>query len=341
MFKLRDRLTEALVQREANDRLYEMQLHLDSELIKNLHRKRMLLEAGDERHKKIRPVLLALGGGMKGACGGGIMYALRLLELADVFDIVVSMSVGAICSIGFLAGKEESQITASYFYWKEFTDNFIRYSRQPIMNLDMLEAMMRSGEKQISVEKAKASRPEFFVGVTDPVTGAGEIIDAKNALPDLATAVKASSALYGIYSTEDYRKVIVNGKHRIDGTYANPFPIKEVIEMFNPTDVLVIPNRSIEQNSKGSVSLAEKLFTDLFVKNEALKRTILARRQTYSRSLEFAKKVKDVRIGFIWNPVSLSSLTRNRKVFYNAVNRSVKDTLRIFGSSLPYELIPY
>ena len=44
------------------------------QVFRNLHRKAELLRSGNPKHEKIRPLLIVMGGVMRGVAGGGASY---------------------------------------------------------------------------------------------------------------------------------------------------------------------------------------------------------------------------------------------------------------------------
>ena len=103
-------------------------------------------------------------------------------------------------------------------------------------------------------------RAKFFVMGTKLPNGKSTLINAKEA-PDMITAMKASMALPGLYG----KVITVDRCHYIDGDFSDPFPVKEIVRRFRPTDLLVIDNRTQEVSQANHRPLAEKIGASLMV----------------------------------------------------------------------------
>ena len=207
---------------------------MNADFIRDLWRKKRMLESGDIEHQAIKTVLLILGGGMRGAYQAGMTIALNQLGLVEVFDFIVGVSTGALVGAYALAGLEQNTIGASLYFEEGTTRQFTDLRRFKVFDSKYLEQVIRC-EKPLDHKAARSARSEFWVGVTNFRTGAGELINAKIASPDLIAAVVASTSFY------DQPKV-VNGGQYVDGDLALPLPISQVIQKFCPTHILVLAN---------------------------------------------------------------------------------------------------
>lgn len=299
----------------------------DSKLIENLFRKRDLLLAGNEDHKQIRPVLLILGGGMRGASGIGAVYALHLLGLQDVFDVVVGISTGAGISACFLSGEETARRGAAIYY-DDLARNFIDVFRDPITDIDFVERVVRHGYKRVDQEAIRKARSEFFVCVTDHHDVTPVLLDAKRATPDIITAVKASMAIPGFYN----RTVQVNDRQYVDGS-VNPFPIRRVLELFHPTDILVIANCTEESGRDREPNMIEKALNLYFMRNvpNTLRTMWTSRYERWARGLAQFRALTHVHTGILWSPTQIEMLTSDPEKLRHASECAVEETFRSFG----------
>lgn len=314
-----------------------MELTKDSPIVKNLFLKRGLLRAGDKEHEKIRPALLILGGCMRGVIGGGSLVALNAIDLARCFDVVVTVSTGSAIGAYGLAGLEQSRIGTSIYYedcWEHEFISFRRWllKRGPAVNIDFIEWMFREGgkdgKKKLDTDAIARGRPEFFVGITDYNSGQGVLVDAKRARPDMISALTASVSIPGLYS--GWREV--NCIRGVDGGMALQFPIKEVMENFNSTDVVVIANCSKKAAAKKS-SLAETIARPFLFQNLplVLQESARKRHEMFTDGVIFSEDVKNVNVGILWGSEDVKLLTRNPKKLRAAAVASVERTLEIFG----------
>ena len=67
----------------------------ESVVVSRMRDKLQLIQAGDCRRADSRLVILACGGGLRGAFGGGVLVGLSQLGFREIFDIAVGVSAGA------------------------------------------------------------------------------------------------------------------------------------------------------------------------------------------------------------------------------------------------------
>lgn len=304
-----------------------MEINKDSQLIQNLFLKSRLLRAGDKEHEKIRTVLVILGGGMSGVCGAGSAHALHLLGLEDAFDVVVGVSTGAGIGAYFLCGLERGLLGLSIYY-EDLPPRFIKYSRRPIADVDFVEHVLRRGKKRLDVETVIRARSDFFVGVTDAEDGSNVLLDAKRAKPDIIAALKASMAMVGVYN----KPVAVNDRLYVDGG-VYPFPIRWVMEMFAPTDILVLPNCSRRRGENWEPTLIEKIFGFLLLREapEELRELCKTRYRRWQEGMQFFAALDGVNKGILWTPDDVGSFTRGPQKLRRAAEQAVVETLLVFG----------
>lgn len=253
------------------------------------------------------------------------------MGLGDAFDIVVGTSTGAWIGGYFLAGKEQIRLGASIYYEDFSGDQFISYRNFPrIMNRRIIFSVTREGGKKLDTNAILRSRSQFFVGVTDG-QGDGALIDAKKATPNLCAALSASSANLLAYR-EPYP---VNGACFWDGGLALPFSIREVCEMFEPTDVLVLPN--MPRPPSPHVSLfREYVFCELFLRHipKNIRRLVYTRKKYFGEASAYIAHRKDINVDILWPPdCGVESLTRDAKKLFVAVRGAAEGALAYFGAS--------
>lgn len=308
-----------------------MEKNADSKLVERLFHKRDLLRAGDAVHEAIRPVLFILGGGMRGASGIGAAYALHLLGLEDVFDVVVGISTGAGIGACFLSGKETTRRGAAIYY-EDLARDFIDVLRDPITDIDLVERVVRTGSKRVDMEAIQNARSAFFVCVTDYHDVTPIVLDAKRATPDIIAAVKASMAIPGFYN----RTVNVNDRPYVDGS-VNPFPIRRILELFHPTDILVIANCTEEAGRDREPNMIEKMMNLYFLRQvpNTLRTMWTSRYERWAHGLKRFRSLTDVHTGILWAPTKLEMLVSDPEELLYASERAVEETMRSFGKTPP------
>lgn len=209
----------------------------NSEVFRNLFRKKWLLEQNDSLHTSIRPALLGLAGPMPGVYGAGQGEALEKFGLNSVFDTVVGVSA-SMANLSYFLARQSALGTA--IYCEECTTpRFMRIIRLK-MDADYLALTMRGeeGNKALDQLSVEQSRSKLYAAVTCAETGKGILLNAKKVEPDVVRAIRASLAIP--YFTGE--PVQVGNLRCLDGMGGCPFPAQKVIEKFKPTDLLVLAN---------------------------------------------------------------------------------------------------
>jgi len=313
------------------------QFEVNELLVGRLFEKRKLLIRGDKKHEEIRPVLINLSGGMRGAGGGGSAVALSMLGLNDVFDTIVGVSVGAAIAAYFIAGHDQTLKGASLFYEELCSSNFINFLRpHKIADLDFLAGLFREGEKRLNVEKIKKSRSELLVAVTDFITDDSKLISAKN-VSDIVILLKASAAQLFLYSGV----VMIDGRRFVDGAIS--FSLQNtIIEFLNrqnkPTDILIIANR--RRSWLEHKPFAERL---LRVMSQSHTKAFLERRNRLIQSLKFIETLAGdgINVGIIWLPedIPVTIVTTDAVKLRALSHQSMIETLHLFGVDTSREFL--
>lgn len=298
-----------------------MFLEGDVEVFRRLFKKQKLLDAGDPRHAEIRPLLLVLSGAMRGVYGGGQVIALEHFGLSDVFDTVVGISAGAPAGMYLLA--RQTEIGAS-IYWEECaTDRFISRNYLTV-DADYLADVFRGieGAKGADEKMIRASRSSFFIGLTSAQTGAGIFVDAKRVTPDIVQAARASIAIP--YLTG--KPVRLGADTYLDGAGAYPFPAREVIERFRPTDLVVFTNSAPGQRD----GLMRKAMAWLatFGYPRPVRKAFTSRDRRFVHSLEYLRNQRNCRFALIWSS-RLSSFEKRPEVLLAAKGEAELHLARI------------
>lgn len=214
-------------------------------MLRRLFEKQQLLAAGDPWHQTIRPLLIILWGTMRGVYGGGQVVALERFGLTHVFDTVVGVSTGTPIAAYFLAGQ--ARIGTS-IYCEECTTSDFMSVRELKIDVEYLADVFRGvrGTKALDQRAVRSSRSNFFAAVTNARTGAGMLVDVKEAQPDVVQAVTASIALPGFITP-----ISLGDTRCLDGGGGLPFPLRLAAERFAATDVLVLANRPIRKKPIG------------------------------------------------------------------------------------------
>lgn len=207
----------------------------------------------------VRPLLLIMGGGMKGPYCAGQVAGLHDVGMGDVFKNVVGFSAGSGPAAYFVAGADQVRKATALFREDCTSEEFLSLKRLKIIDTGVIASNMRSGEKALDQEVIRESPTGLYAGVTNAETGEVEFVDLKTATRDseldMVAVCEASSA---IPLFEDPFEV--NGNMYLDGSLGE-LPFNNLIKQFRPTSILVLPNMpfseidTLEQASVESIAL--------------------------------------------------------------------------------------
>ena len=308
----------------------------DSTIVERLFEKKRLLEAGDARHEMIRPLLIVLGGGMRGVSGGGAVTALNLMGLNQVFDMAIGASAGAPIAAYFLAGTEQTYLGTSIFYdelrGKKFIDP---WNFKEIANIDWLGETFAKGTKKLDTDAVTTHRTKLYIALTDYIDGSTQLYPVKDYPDRVVDMLTISSAIPSLYR----RTLCFDDRRYLDGTIA--FSVRRIMESelikdFSPTDVLLITNTEEQWVSSPKTYFIERL-AHLF--SHHFERLLLRRIQLID-DFDYLGSQPDINVGVIDAPpipVQVGNLTTDEKKVYTLGNETLKYALESFGKSALYK----
>jgi predicted patatin/cPLA2 family phospholipase len=149
------------------------------------------------------------------------------------FDLVYAASSGACSAAYFVAGMWATGLTI----WRELACNVVRKSEflrhKPIIDLAYLVDYVMRKRAPLSVAALQKTPTEFFIVLTDCLTGEPKYFHACDERVFAALRATSSMAL----ATRGYD--FVDGKPYADGGVADPIPIKRAIAD-GATDITVV-----------------------------------------------------------------------------------------------------
>ena len=245
----------ATARRKETSEPFRATLEGDVAVFRSLFQKRNLLSADDPRHRDIRPLLIVMPGTMRGVAGGGQVTALHDAGLVDTFDNVIGISTGAPTVAYFLAGQ--ARIGTSIYYDDLPEHDFISLERgllgEHFADIDLLCSIMRGevGEKALDTAALRTSRTHAHIPLTHYPTAAYKTFNFDDSV-DAVEVLRAAVALPIVYG----ELVYLDGVPYVDGGMSMPFPDRHMLDQLDPTDILVLANRSVHTTA----SLVERAF---------------------------------------------------------------------------------
>jgi predicted patatin/cPLA2 family phospholipase len=274
-----------------------------------------LLRFKNERKKgepENGPLFMVLGGGQRGAYGGGGVEALQELGLEGAFKTAVGVSTGSPIISYFLAGL--AKIGSSIYSEENTGSEFINLRRgndgENIMDITWLASIFRSSSKKLDIEKMRSNSADIFYAVTNAETGKGELIDAKK-LKDPIEGIRASCAVPELYNDPVYLYVGEKEERYIDGDVAMPFPAEQILSKVTPTSILVFANRP-KKRSEGLLDRFAKKYASLVVESQ-LEQDVLTGTEKFNKNLKFLKEYSEknnIPYTIVWTDGNVGPLER-------------------------------
>ncbi len=297
--------------------------------------------------KKHKLVVLILGGGMRGPYSAGQVMGLNEMGLtADKVDVVVGISAGAGTGSYYMTGPEGTRKGASIFYDECDTPAFLNVARAThMLDSTVVGGVMRGEEKYLDQAVIRKSKTEFYAVVTRKESQEAELIDVKNAKPDLVTPIEASMNVPllrapGIKVNENSLSI-----EYIDGGF-DPLPLQLLIDKFKPADgrdlnFLVLTNMPFNTIETFSESTGVAKYLPRAGSPGTIKKFLQVARDL-RKLLESFKKEQNVNIGILWAPDrGLHVLDTDAAMIELAENDAARDTIEQFGEKQPEKIEMY
>lgn len=296
--------------------------------IKNFKLRRM---AGEELERG--PLLLVLSGTQRGVYSGGGVTALERLGLTDAFKTVVGVSTGAPVVSYFLAGQAE--LGTSIYYEENIGKEFINLRpnnyKENIVDVTWLcNEVFRKGNKKLNVEKILQNQTDIYFAVTDKNSGQGYLVDGKK-IEDLVAGINASAAIPEMYKDKVFLKINGKKKRVVDGFVAFPFPVKQTVEKFNPTSILIFANRpkKIKINFLNKIGIAYIKF----LLGDKLGGLTEMQNIEFDRQYKYLKKLK-IPYTIVWTSEEIANLETDPKKLIKAAVEYRDFVLKLAAGSL-------
>jgi predicted patatin/cPLA2 family phospholipase len=269
--------------------------------------KRQLYRAGDIKHESTRTAVIASGGGMAGIFAAGVLYGLEQSDFSDVFDVAVGVSSGA-ASLAYFITRQA--VTGRSIYTEDLAGNkFIKFQKgMPAVDVDYLEDIFRT-KKPLDVSTLVQSRTHLYVTVTDVETCEPVLLSAKKS-GDVISAVRASMAMPVRYNVRT--PVSINGRLYMDGAISAPVPFAQLLDVYDPTDILIVLNRPLDKIKSPPGFLKRRILKQYLSKLPLRLRTLcLENHLVYNSSIDRVvnRDRAHLRVGIISPDMEIDGLT--------------------------------
>lgn len=297
----------------------DLKLNRKSPIISQI-KKRFIL--GDN-HDGSNLMIFVGGGGPAGSYSAGALRALEVLNLTEVFNTAVGLSIGSVNLAYFLAGQAyilpelyndlaSLKFVNLFRFWKIYDLNYAHQSIQ----------------KNLSIQNINKSKTDFYAGATCLKNGCGKFLNVKTAGSEW-DIIKASSAP----PLTPNPGIKVNGDTYVDGEIGFPFPSREIIDLFKATHVLLILNRPYMQPGP-NINFLGKVLVEVMLNLRAptLKNNFSNWEEDVTNGMSYLKYELSQRIhvGILSPENSISEMCRDADVLRNSMKAGFFETKSLF-----------
>ncbi len=299
-----------------------------------------------------RPLLLVLGGGLKGPYSAGGVLGLHYAGIPPrSFKQLVGISTGAPVITYYAGGLEQTALGSSLYYEECTTRDFINFARPwKIMDVERLtHDWMAQGAKQYNEEAVNNCGAELWYGVTRAIqreaAAEEEFVNGSTAQPSRLAAIRASASVPLVAgAVPPVNEIAYN-----DGAF-DPLAIEKIIEQFDPTDILILPNIPFDRLDTFQTSKTERFVAELShglgaagsLLSLAQVEKFMYIKEQMRKSMEIIQKERKVNVGFIWPPdTGLNSFKKDPDAMKSAIYGTARTTIDAFGAPQPHEIKLY
>ena len=271
----------------------------------------------------IRPILNIWPGGFAGVGAIGLAQALSERNLIEGFDANAGNSIGLpICA--FAASGQLHELidiilnrctnTAPIFVsqWSPWgTNEFISWPRWlrggSVFDFSRLIPLLY---EKLDVEALRASPVDVWAIVSELESARPDLLHLQGAHEDadIMRIIMASLHIPELCAGE----VRINGKAFGDGACVNIFPIRRIVEKYQPTDMLVFANRPKDWHPSFYNRMSEEpLLRHL---TPEMKKGMRTREERLQRRIDFLRSRNDFRYLIIYPKKDVSMFCNDKKV---------------------------
>ncbi len=283
--------------------------------------------------KKYRTMVLVLGGGKKVTYSAGQLTALHYMGYKNSVDNILGISGGGPVSAYFVAGEENGPKGTSLLAKEASEREFFDPNRvNQVMNIKHMGNAMRQGPKALDQQAVLASPTGLYVAVNLDGSSEMDWVDVKTAKPGMVSALEATGNIPFFKG----KGVEVNDEQYFDGGFGE-INLRKLIERFNPTDILILPNRSFDELEDLGPTFLKTSFMKSLPKRgmSGMVRKFLQMSTELRKLIEETKKLQNVDVGVMWPPdTGLGNTTMDPDQVESAIYESARATFKAFGEEI-------
>ncbi|USG65013.1 patatin family protein [Brevibacillus ruminantium] len=264
--------------------------------------------------------LVLQGGGMRGIYTSGVLDF--FMERQLFFSYVSAVSAGACNGAVYLArqkGLGRTTIT-KFIQERRFfhLGNLLR--KQTLLGIDFIFDEILSKLAPFDYDRFHQSTEHFVVATTDCLTGES-VYYSKSQCDDIFLAIRASCSLPFVS-----RQVKIGERFLLDGSIADPIPLKKSIEDGNERHVIVLTAPASTPSARFFWNVS-RLYDSVYPRASGIRKALSRHLDTFYESLGVVEKLRAENRAFVISPTEscISSFERNHGRLQQFYERGYED----------------
>lgn len=275
--------------------------------------------------------LILEGGGMRGVYTGGVLE--KLLEEKIFVDYVIGVSAGACHASSYISRQNgrNREVTIGYINHPEYISVKNLLVKRELFGMDLIFDRIPNSLVPFDYGRFQDATEEFVVGATDCLTGKAVYFQKPNRPEDVLAIVRASSSL-PLMS----RPVEFNGKLLMDGSIADPLPIRKALSDGVTKPVIILTR---EKGYRKKKSRFAKIMPAFVRQYPAIAKTMENRHMYYNETMEFIEMLESEGLALVIRPMNLykiKGIERDPKKLENLYNQGYQDATARFDELLHF-----
>lgn len=247
--------------------------------------------------------LVLEGGGMRGVFTGGILEF--FLEKNIHFPYIVGVSAGACNAASYIsrqAGRNK-EITIGYASHPEYISIKRLIRSGELFNMDLIFDRIPNVENPFDYNVFFESKQEFYVGVTDCLTGETVYFEKKELGENFNTILRASSSLPMVAPIVSH-----DGRPFLDGGISDPIPVNQSMKDGNKKHIIILTQ--CEGYRKNPARRGMWYFNRKYKQYPGLIDIVKNRSVVYNDTLNYIAQLEKEGKAFVFRPDHLQAVTR-------------------------------
>ena len=241
--------------------------------------------------------LVLEGGGMRGVYTGGVLE--KLLEEKIFLDYVIGVSAGACHASSYISRQNgrNREVTIGYINHPEYISVKNLLVKRELFGMDLIFDKIPNSLVPFDYERFNDATEEFVVGATDCLSGKAVYFEKQHRPEDVLAIVRASSSL-PLMS----RPVEFNGKLLMDGSIADPLPIRKALSDGVNKPIIVLTR---EKGYRKKKSRFAKIMPAFVGQYPAIAKTMEGRHIYYNETMDFVEQLEREGLALVIRPLNL------------------------------------